>query len=436
MSFPGGGGDHPALSAHSDVLKCDLPSTPEGARALVSELKDRARNVMASGNYPLAEFLYGRAVEVMSGNGGSGGGYDGAERESAVLYANRSLARLNQTRSEGAISDAALSISHDPSYVKGYWRLGSACFAGQKYGEALEAFQSGLEADPGNKPFERELQRCRQKMAEAGKKKKKRGASKPVAAPAPAPPVPTRTATNKSAEAGADAGVGGEFSVSDHVRGYKIVNGKKTSFFHHEQSEEAKALIGDITPKMIDAAVPVRAPAGAGGEEKGAAAVSAWNTAGTWEERDVTPWATGSLTSVLEGLAFDVPPSAATGGVTATASVAAATKVEGHASFATVRGKRRYMYEFSIELSWTLANAGCSSLAKGQLLYPDVDGTCAGTFESTMVVKEVGDVDLTGIDGRALAKRFVGDGGLKDVVDAAFDRWIETFKETYPFVGL
>jgi hypothetical protein len=36
------------------------------------------------------------------------------------------------------------------------------------------------------------------------------------------------------------------------MRGYKVVNGKKTSYFHHEMTEEEKALIGDITPQRID----------------------------------------------------------------------------------------------------------------------------------------------------------------------------------------
>jgi hypothetical protein len=38
---------------------------------------------------------------------------------------------------------------------------------------------------------------------------------------------------------------------------YKVVNGKKTSYFHHEMTEEEKRLIGDITPQRIDLATQV-----------------------------------------------------------------------------------------------------------------------------------------------------------------------------------
>eukprot|EP01083_Nonionella_stella_P257648 881685_1 len=83
----------------------------------------------------------------------------------------------------------------------------------------------------------------------------------------------------------------GPFSKSDHVRGYKIVNGKKTSFFHHEQTEEEKRLIGDITPKRLDTTTtnstnlsqqnhgPARINTAGAKNGKG---TSVWNSAGTW----------------------------------------------------------------------------------------------------------------------------------------------------------
>ena len=52
-----------------------------------------------------------------------------------------------------------------------------------------------------------------------------------------------------------DKGDGDEddlFTKSDHVKGYKVVNGKKTSYFHRELTEEEKNMIGDIAPKRLD----------------------------------------------------------------------------------------------------------------------------------------------------------------------------------------
>lgn len=41
---------------------------------------------------------------------------------------------------------------------------------------------------------------------------------------------------------------------TDKVRGYKLTSdGRKTSFFNNELTDEAKALIGDIAPKPINA---------------------------------------------------------------------------------------------------------------------------------------------------------------------------------------
>lgn len=73
-----------------------------------------------------------------------------------------------------------------------------------------------------------------------------------------------------------------EFTKSDHVKGYKIVNGKKTSFFHNELSEEAAKLIGDIAPKKLEmqpAAEPTVQYDGG----------SVWNKAGTWEGTSAMP---------------------------------------------------------------------------------------------------------------------------------------------------
>ena len=58
-------------------------------------------------------------------------------------------------------------------------------------------------------------------------------------------------------------------------------NGKKTSYFHNELSEEAKQLIGDIAPKKLDPATAAPATTTTSGDK------SSWNHAGTWEERDV-----------------------------------------------------------------------------------------------------------------------------------------------------
>uniref|UniRef100_A0A7S1BMD3 Uncharacterized protein n=1 Tax=Corethron hystrix TaxID=216773 RepID=A0A7S1BMD3_9STRA len=227
-SAPNGGPLGGSLSIHSDVLNAPIPPTKEGKDGLVSELKSRARLTMASGNYPLAEAFYGKAVEVLSG-------CEGVKHDLAVLYANRSLARLNQNKKDDAIEDATLSVSHDSLYVKGHWRLGSAYSGAGRYAEAYDAFKCGLEVDPSNKPFEREIDKCRAKMTESKIKKKKSPKAektKPTASPSP---TSSKSVSQKSRDVSTSAAVDAEdkslFKKSEPIRGYKIVNGKKNFLF-------------------------------------------------------------------------------------------------------------------------------------------------------------------------------------------------------------
>ncbi|EGD80304.1 hypothetical protein PTSG_10559 [Salpingoeca rosetta] len=70
---------------------------------------------------------------------------------------------------------------------------------------------------------------------------------------------------------------------------------------------------------------------------------SQWNSAGTWEERDVSKWATEQLTKLLEPLSVDAAP-----------VQAQVTKVKcnGEARKLIVRGKPRVGFEYELELKF------------------------------------------------------------------------------------
>ena len=82
------------------------------------------------------------------------------------------------------------------------------------------------------------------------------------------------------------------------IKGYKkTADGKTTSYFTREVDPETKAMLDQLKqPKRID---PVEAAAPLAG---GAAGGSAWNSAGTWEEKDLSKWAQEALTAQLKGL--------------------------------------------------------------------------------------------------------------------------------------
>ena len=260
------------------------------------------------------------------------------------------------------------------------------------------------------------------------------------------PPPPssssTSTSTSKEGEQQAVAVDESSFTKSDHVRGYKIrSDGTKTSFFDREISDDARRLIGDIAPKKIDGV-----DRGGGGAPAPTAAVaegaSAWNKAGTWEERDVTPWARETLSASLLGASYVLPGGSPSPG--AVASIVEVVELDGNASHASVRGKKKYIYEFSISVRWELALPSSSSSSsssgggdgcevvrcRGEMTFPDVDGS--------VEPGEGYDVSNYSVDGTTcppgigpVLDRFVKDGGLRDELHGAIDGWVTLFRATY-----
>ena len=96
----------------------------------------------------------------------------------------------------------------------------------------------------------------------------------------------------------------GEVDLS--MRGYRtLADGRKTTFFNMEQSEEDKKLLeesGKTQPLKLDAAeeVQIKQPGQAG---------SAWNQGNTFEEKDLNKWALDKLHSLLEGIMVEASSS-------------------------------------------------------------------------------------------------------------------------------
>ena len=85
-------------------------------------MKSRGRNAFSSGNYPEAEVLYGKGIEVSDEDSLKG-------RDLSILYANRALARLNLGKVDEALEDGNQSTVTDATYVKGWWRKAQALVA-------------------------------------------------------------------------------------------------------------------------------------------------------------------------------------------------------------------------------------------------------------------------------------------------------------------
>ena len=155
---------------------------------------------------------------------------------------------------------------------------------------------------------------------------------------------------------------------------------------------------------------------------------SAWNKAGTWEERDVTKWALDTLTAQLLAAEYILPEGSPSPGAHAT--VTKVTKLDGNASYASVRGKKKYIYEFALTISWVLTlGDDHTKTCHGSMTFPDIDGT--------VEVGEGYDIVNYSVDGSSsvgtgpLLDRFVRDGGLRESVHACIDDWVRLFRATY-----
>lgn len=93
------------------------------------------------------------------------------------------------------------------------------------------------------------------------------------------------------------------------LRGYKKTSdGKTTSYFHREVSDKDLRIIGDCTPKRIDSSSPAPAsPVPVSG--------SAWNAAGTHEEKSFSPWAHQHMKELIACTTFSLPNHISSSGV-------------------------------------------------------------------------------------------------------------------------
>jgi len=436
-----------SFSPHNDVLNASPTTDPEKL-SLIEELKRRGRACVTTGQYPHGRDLYGKAIEVLTDLSSES---NSAKRDLSILHSNRALCHLQMNKPSDCYDDATSATCFDPTYLKGFWRLGQACMALKKTQEAVDAYTAALELEEGNKALKKELIKAKkqlvkdqeeaEKKAEEEKEKEKDATvvRKPSTVSTASTASPSTSVVSKTSGSTTNANTtekcaasNADFTKSDHVRGYKVVNGKKTSFFHHEQTEEEKRLIGDIAPKRIDPATSNPTPSSKTQEKD----VSVWNKAGTWEEKDVTDWAIQSVTDKVMETQYDLPDGSpdpnASVVVTNITKLISSKKTLGtaHASVAKVRGKKKYIFEFTICVHWEVT-LGSGDKCDGKMTFYDVDGT-----HEIGEGYDVSDYCLDGdsgaqADAKFLMERFVRDGGFRTAVEKKLDEWIQLFRDTY-----
>ncbi|KAG7378287.1 hypothetical protein PHYPSEUDO_010275 [Phytophthora pseudosyringae] len=351
------------FSRHSDVLHGPVPTDSTELENLVAELKRRGNAAFQQKALEEAEVLYTRALAVNES--------DGRQHNQHIFYANRSAARCSMGKAALALEDAEACVALDAAYAKGYFRKAQALVKLGRFREAVDVLDAAKALEPSNKS----VATLYAKVQEMAKKEKE--------APAPKKKVVTRVEVPQTSSASAPAptkpaaAVGStivdeeDADIVGHVRGYKtLADGRVTTFFNNELSEEAKQLIGDIAPKKVEDLNKVQIKSVDGG--------SAWNQGNTFEEKDMTVWAKAKLKKIVSGV------SAPLGSGEAIVTSLEVSALEGDASIAVVRGAKRYIFDFTFTLACTLQQ-GDSSVA-GELKFLDLSSDCGGDYDVEAVV--------------------------------------------------
>ncbi len=148
------------------------------------------------------------------------------------------------------------------------------------------------------------------------------------------------------------------------LRGYKKTSdGRTTSYFSREQTEEEKKLLGSIAPQKLDPSTAAVASAGAGASlcnsshlpqrlDSSLSSSSAWNQAGTWEERDTSEWCNTQLENFLRQSKVTCSTSDTP---TFHGSITKVKDLKGEASVAFVSGKKRYVFDYNTSLNYEIS---------------------------------------------------------------------------------
>jgi len=168
------------------------------------------------------------------------------------------------------------------------------------------------------------------------------------------------------------------------LRGYKKTSdGRTTSYFTREQSMKEKQLIGDITPQRLgpngeplgDGPAKLSITTTAAGHNSG----SAWNQAGTWEEKNTTDWCSSRLKDRLLEANTPKEEEGESGYAGIVATIKDIPEFSGDASVATAGGKKRYIFDFHCKVNFEILlrqnddSNDNAILAKGSFQLPDIN---------------------------------------------------------------
>ena len=152
--------------------------------------------------------------------------------------------------------------------------------------------------------------------------------------------------------------------------------------FTREQSAHEKGLIGDITPQRLDSgstSPQLITPSASGEDNAQKGRPSAWNQAGTWEEKDTTGWCTDRLRERLLESKYSMQTKSQE---RYTAVISKVDSLTGDASVAITNGKKRYIFDYHVKLKFEIRDEDADEvLGDGTINIPDICSTSHDELE-------------------------------------------------------
>lgn len=349
-----------AGNPHQDVLNADVGSDEASNMRLLDEIKTRAKGAFSHGDMFNCELLYSKGLTI---------------KKDATLHSNRAMVRLKMGKNEGALEDSEAAISIDPSFTKAYYRKAMALRRVGEFDKALAACRETQVQDNAEmKQLAVEITADKEKADREKAELKAEAQDLKVDRPVP---VPTRVPLNGGKKADAEKKNGNSAKEND-MRGYKVrEDGKTTSYFHMDISQEAKNLIGDIRPQKLDGPVEMEVDPVTG---------SAWNQAGTFESKSYMKWAVEKLNTLFPLDVCVIKDSV-------TCEVAVPT-LQHDIEIICNRGKRRQVNDLTFTFQWVMKSDG-KQVGNGTITFEndgdgdytpfvDVDRKSEGSFQSVI----------------------------------------------------
>jgi hypothetical protein len=321
-----------ASNRHADVLNENPADYDEaGKLRLVEEIKSRAKGAFQSKDMPSAELLYSKAIELTK---------DIPDKQEPTFFSNRAMVRLNLNKPAEALEDCKKCLALDPKSVKTWHRKADALTRLGEWDDAIAAAEEGQKLEPSNASFAKLIEKANaDKAKDAEDKARLKRDAQDVRVE-----LHNASTARQPVKREKKAGEEGE---DTSMRGYKTTkDGKTTSYFHTEISDEAKALIaaqGFGKPQKLDAPVEDATAKGGG---------SSWNQAGTYEEKGMLKWVQERLPQVFKEVEFEVPTNGAK------LKATGADDVKGEANISSSRGKRRFLLDLTFSVPFVVEHNG------------------------------------------------------------------------------